>query len=232
MKNFERRVRTIMKRENLSYNALADYADASTQAVYKWLSKGSMSDEKAMTLSHKIGLDWLWLKHGISRVPVDTLYDIVLSSTSNYYLSCWNTLEIVALGDGLLAEMDYKAEEVIGKCILDFAPNPVGNRALLMQGQKIIYVLSGMLEHSYRANVQGKHRLRAVELRSKAMTTDENGLTYGLLHVNFVEPNGRENKMSSFKLHRTAWQPPSPVLIEELCSANPEMPWLKEFLLK
>lgn len=229
MANFEERVRMIIKREKMSREAFAEYADASTQAVYKWLSKGSISDEKAKMLAYKIGVDWLWLKHGVSRVHVDTLYDIVLSSTSNLYMGCWNTLEIIALGEGLVAELDYEAEELIGKSILKFIPN--FDPSFIQKGQKVLYALSGMVEHSLRANIQDKHKIRAVRMRNKAITTDENGLTYGLAQVDFVEPNGHENKLTSFKLHRRAWQRPNPVLIEKLCEENPEVSWLKDFLL-
>jgi transcriptional regulator with XRE-family HTH domain len=230
MANFEERVRLMMKREKLSYEALAEYADASTQAVYKWLSKGSISDEKAMTLAFEIGLDWLWLKHGVSRVPVDTLYDIVLSSTSNLYLCCWNNLEIIALADGLVEQLEYDAEDLIGNILTDFSPN--FDPGVLWKLQKLLHALGGMTEYSIRANFQDKHNLRAIEVRNKVLTTGESGLTYSISQVNFVEPNGQEDRLRSFKLHRRAWQLPSPLLIEKLCKENPALPWLKEFLLE
>ena len=228
MINFEQRIRLMMERENLSYAGLAEYADASTQAVHKWLNSGSISDEKAMTLAYKLGLDWLWLKHGVSRVPVESLHDIVLCSTSNLYLNCWNTLEIVALGDKLLTELDYQADELVGRKTIEFVPG--GDPGILLKGQKILFALSGMVGYSYRANIQDKHHLRAVEVRNKALTTDDQGMTYSLAQIDFVEPNGHENKMSSFRLQRRSWQALNPVLIETLCEANSDITWLQEFL--
>lgn len=202
MVDFEKRMRMMMEREKLSYAGLAEYADASTQAVYKWLSKGCISDEKAMSLAYKLGVDWLWLKHGVSRVPVETLYDIVLGSTSNLYMDCWNTMEIVAVGDSILAEAGYKAEELIGKKAVEFIPD--ADPRIFLRGQKILFALSGTVGFSYRVYLQDKSRRAAVKLTNQIITTDESGMTYSLAHVDVVEPNGHENRMTSFRLQRRA----------------------------
>ena len=43
-----------MHREGLTYQKVSEYADVSTQAVYKWLSSGDISEIKARELAEKI----------------------------------------------------------------------------------------------------------------------------------------------------------------------------------
>lgn len=48
---------------------LASTLDVSMVTVQKWLSAGGMKDSTAQVLASHVLCDWLWLRHGISRIP-------------------------------------------------------------------------------------------------------------------------------------------------------------------
>ena len=221
-------MRKIMQREELTYQQVADYAEVSTQAVYKWLFKGDISDIKARELSEKIGFDWLWLKYGINRVPLDTFHDMVMASTKGMMLVRWTDMEIIAFGQDQQQQIDYQHDDILGRNCLDFM---VGfPEEYLRPVQKIIYALNGMIEHSYRGIFQDKYSTKAIEISCKGITTDGEGHTYEVSQVEVVEPNGTENSLRSLKFHKkNPFRMPEPE-IELLAGRYHQFPWLADFL--
>jgi len=224
----EQRLRKLMRREGLTYEQLSDYADVSTQAVHKWLTSGSISDEKARAVAANIGVDWLWLKHGIARHSMESLYDLVLSSTANILLIEWNSLKLVALGKDLHEKFEYDRGTVIGHCLLDFTPNL--DETLVRRMQKLMFSLSNRLEFSFRATYQDKHTLKAYKLTSRGITNDEQGTTYGLYEIIEVEPDGTEDSLQSLEFKLDTLPPLNEEEVESLLLEYPEFPWLKELV--
>lgn len=217
-----------MQREKITYNQMAEYADASSQAVHKWLSSGSISDEKALKVAQTVGLDWLWLKHGITRIPVESLYEIIFASTSRCILTRWDTFELLALGKQLAEDLEYDVNEVVGQSVIKLTPQI--NVEDVRKGQKLIYALSNVTDYSWRATLYDKHSKRAIELRGKAHTTDSDGVPYAVESISIVKPNGQEDSVTSFRLHKKSWQPPGDEYIKTLVQHHPELPWLEKFL--
>ena len=48
---------------------VAEAMDVSLVTVHKWLSNGNMKDQVAQRFASHILCDWLWLKHGVCRIP-------------------------------------------------------------------------------------------------------------------------------------------------------------------
>ena len=226
MADLERRIRAIMKRENLTCQQVSEYADVSTQAVHKWLSSGTISDEKARVLAREIGLDWLWLKHGVTRLPLDTLYDAVLNSTANVGLVCWDTLELIAIGKHISDEFEYTESEVLGKSVMQFAASI--KETDVRRVQKLLHTLSGFVEHSFRLNFHDKYTVRPYLLRHRGTTTDGQGLTYSIDELHSVEANGTEDSPKSLRFGRRTSTPLSTQELDALVAKYPEYPWLKD----
>lgn len=224
----EQRLRKIMRREGLTYEQLSDYADVSTQAVHKWLTSGSISDEKARAVAANIGVDWLWLKHGIARHSMESLHDLVLSSTANILLIEWNSLKLVALGKNLHEKFEYDQGAVVGSCLLDFTPNL--DESLVRRMQKLMFSLSNRLEFSFRASYQDKFTLKAYKLTSRGITNDEEGTTYGLYEIIEVEPDGTEDSIESLEFKLDSLPPLNEEEVASLLREYPEFPWLKELV--
>lgn len=72
MKKFEKldeRLRFIMKDRNLTRQEVADIAEVSLVTVHKWLTNGNMKEDTAKLFAGRMLCDWLWLKHGVNRIP-------------------------------------------------------------------------------------------------------------------------------------------------------------------
>lgn len=226
MTDLDKRVRAIMKRESLTYQQISDYADVSTQAVHKWLSSGSISDEKARVLAREIGIDWLWLKHGVSRLPLQSFYDAVLTSTANIVLTCWDTLELVAVGQNLAEEFEYEEHEVLGKNVMDFVPGiKLGD---VRRVQKLLHALSGFVEFSARFNLHDKYTVRAYQMRGRGITTDTDGMTYAIEELTQVEPDGTEDTAKSVRLRRRSEIPLPDKELGQIADSFPEFPWIRD----
>lgn len=230
MPNLKKRMQTIMRREGLTYQQVSEYADVSTQAVHKWLSTGSISDVKAREVAHQIGIDWIWLKHGINRVPVESLFDIVTSTTSNVVLFRWDTFELLAVGKSLQEKTEYGADELIGQSVMDFLPAIKKQLPVIRRGQKLLYALSGMVDYSYRATFQDKHTTKSMIIHGRGFTTDNEGNTYSLEELEEVEPSNLDDNPLSFRVHKKAAIPLQKPEIERLVSKFPEYPWLDDLL--
>jgi len=226
MPDLDKRVRAIMKREKLTYQQISDYADVSTQAVHKWLSSGSISDEKARVLAREIGVDWLWLKHGISRFPLQSFYDAVLTSTANIVLTCWDTLELVAVGQSLKEEFEYEEHEVLGKSVMDFVPGI--KEAEVRRMQKLLHALSGFVDFSARFNLHDKHSVRAYQMRGRGITTDSDGMTYAIEELIQVEPDGTEDSPRSIRIRRRSAIPFTEHELGAIADRFPEYPWARQ----
>ena len=92
------RIRLLMHRDKLSYRQLADIAEVTEQAVYKWLTSGNISDQTALRLSEKFAVDWIWLKHGITRIEPDLLRELINSSLTSAVVFNSSNLAVVAAG--------------------------------------------------------------------------------------------------------------------------------------
>lgn len=226
MSDLEVRLRKIMKRDGLTYQQLSDYADVSVQAVHRWLSTGSISDVKARTIAREVGVDWLWLKHGVTRLPLETFYDVVASSTERLVLTCWDTLELVAVGSSILEEFEYEPGEVLGRSVMHFVPTV--SEADFRRGQKLVHALAGSIEHSFRFYLQDKYTRRPYQMRGRGITTDDEGLTYAIGELTLVEPDGTEGSLRSVRFKRRSAIPLSEEEIAKLVEKFPEYPWLAE----
>jgi hypothetical protein len=226
MADLERRIRAIMKREKLTCQQVSECADVSTQAVHKWLSTGTISDEKARVLAREIGLDWLWLKHGVTRLPLDTLYDAVLNSTANVGLTCWDTLELLAIGKNISKEFEYTESEVLGKSVMHLAPGL--KQTDIHRGQKLLLTLSGFVDYSFRINFHDKYTVRPYLLRGRGTTRDHEGLNYAIEELQSVEPDGTEDTLKSFRIRKRGTVPLSEQEIDALVYKYPEHPWLSD----
>lgn len=215
-----------MKREKLTCQQVSEYADVSTQAVHKWLSTGTISDEKARVLAREIGLDWLWLKHGVTHLPLETLYDAVLNSTANVGLTCWDALELMAIGKNISDEFEYTESEVLGKSVMEFAASV--KESDVRRTQKLLHTLSGFVEHSFRFNFHDKYTVRPYLLTHKGTTTDQQGLTYAINELQSVEPNGTEDSPKSLRFGRKTSTPLSIQELHALIEKYPEYPWLRD----
>ena len=228
MSNLEHRMRQIMDRESLTYQEVSEYAEVSTQAVYKWLFKGDISDRKARELSQKIGFDWLWLKYGIHRVPLDTFYDMVMASTNNMLLVCWTDFRVIAASNDDQGMFDYIREDLVGRDFTEFLVDFDKDKARSIQ--KIIFALSGMVEHSFRCTIKDRYSVKAAKVNCKGITTDDEGHTYEISQVEIVKPNGTEGSLRSLRFHKKTAIDLNDYEIERLTSQYNNLPWLGEFL--
>lgn len=226
LSDLEVRVRKIMKREALTYQQLSEYADVTVQAVHRWLSSGSISDVKARTIAREIGIDWLWLKHGITRLPLETFHDVVVSSTDNLILTCWDTLELLAVGGQLAEEFEYEISELLGKSTLHLVPTI--SEAQLRRGQKVVHALAGAIDHSFRFYIQDKYSVRPYLLRGRGITSDNDGLTYAIGELQQVEPDGTEGSLRSVRFKRRSPISLSDEDLAELVKRFPEFPSLSD----
>lgn len=69
MSELKNRVRILMERNQLSRQQVAEMLDVSLVTVHKWLSNGNMKDQVAREMASNVLCDWLWLKHGVCRIP-------------------------------------------------------------------------------------------------------------------------------------------------------------------
>ncbi|MES9956433.1 MAG: helix-turn-helix transcriptional regulator [Sedimenticola sp.] len=85
MNTLEERLRFLMKRQRLTRQHVSDFVDVSMVTVHKWLSGGDIKDSTAQLLAERMCIDWLWLKHGTTRVP-QNIVDLATSNLSDTVL--------------------------------------------------------------------------------------------------------------------------------------------------
>ena len=230
MQKLEHRIRTIIKREQITRERFAEYANVSSQAVQKWISKGQISDSKAKEVASKFGVDWLWLKHGVCRMPLDVVQQIIVQSNRNMVLARWDTLGIVACGEIDNDLIAYSNEELIGKTLDDLAVNY--SKSDFRRAQKLVILLGHYLEPSYRMNFKDKNSIISLKITQKGYVTDSSGITYGFDKIESVEPNGTEGSILSLKFENpTALNLPAEE-IERIEKQFPDIPHLHRLLCK
>ena len=221
-------MRKIMQREGLTYQRVSEYASVSTHAVYKWLSHGDISEAQARELAGKIGFDWLWLKYGIHRVPLDTFHDMVMASANNMLLVRWTDFKAIAASEDKLNQFEYDREDLIGRSFMEFLTDFTEEQGRYIQ--RVVYALNGMVEHSFRCTCQDKYSTKALKINCKGITTDNEGHTYEIAQIEIVEPNGTEGSLRSLRLHR---KNPFCMPEQDICRLADqyiELPWLADFL--
>lgn len=75
MVQFKDRLALLMQQQGRTRQEISETMDVSLISVHKWLTGGNIKEAVAQQLAAKLMCDWLWLKHGISRVTDEMVPD-------------------------------------------------------------------------------------------------------------------------------------------------------------
>lgn len=199
MRSLQDRLRFIMKRDRLTYRQVANIAEATEQAVYKWLKTGSMSERSARIIAENSIVDWLWLRHGITRIEPELLYDLVSQSASCSMIWDLNSYQILAAGEGLADMAGWVVDEAAGQSI-------VGQLTALQPETAEVFVkiamsFNGWSEASLKIDpVDSGKGVWPIRFTSHFITTTREGCTYGLASAKPETCDGTENSLKSLSI--------------------------------
>lgn len=188
-----------MKRDGLTYRQVSRYAEASEQAVYKWLKTGKMSEKSARAISEQCMIDRIWLLCGITRIDPGLLYELVTLSSSNSMILDLTEFRMMAVGERCAAlagaEPDQLVDVVYPENISDVST------VQLRKTFQLASIFNGWAELSTK-NRLVNHRVEDVVIRKtvQVMTTSDVGHTYALCAVNEDVADGTENTIDSLSI--------------------------------
>lgn len=223
------RIRMLMRRDKLSYKRLADTAEVTEQAVYKWLSSGNMSDQTALRLSAKFAVDWIWLKHGITRIEPEILQGLINSSFTSAAVFNSRTLAVVAAGKKCLETLETNKDEAFDNQYYGYFTDC--DEQFHRNGIAIMSKVCGWAEVIARQRlirVSGDET--ALIATGKLITTDFNGDTYSMFTTARALPNGYENKKTGVRLKLKSGMEPEQDDLHELAKQFPNRDYLEEYL--
>ncbi|NOQ79173.1 MAG: hypothetical protein GQ546_07205 [Gammaproteobacteria bacterium] len=223
------RIRLLMLRDKLSYRRLADIAEVTEQAVYKWLTSGNISDQTALRLSEKFAVDWIWLKHGITRIDLDLLRELINSSLTSAAVFNSSSLAVVAAGKKCLEILETDEDEAFENPYYGYFTDC--DEKFHRNGIAIMSKVCGWAEVIARQRlirVSGDET--ALIATGKLITTDFNGDTYSLFSTARAIPNGFENTTLGVRLKLKSGMKPELDDLHELIKLYPGREYLERYL--
>ena len=223
------RIRLLMHRDKLSYNRLAEIAEVTEQAVYKWLSSGNISDQTALRLAEKFMVDWIWLKHGITRIEPDLLLELINSSLTSAAVFNSSTLTVVAAGKKCLSSLETDEDEAFENPYYGYFTDC--DESFHKNGVAIMSKVCGWAEVIARQRlirVSGDET--ALIATGKLITTDSKGDTYSMFTTARTIPNGSENTTLGVRLKLKSGMKPELDDLRKLEKQYPGRDYLERFL--
>ncbi|MES9963159.1 MAG: helix-turn-helix transcriptional regulator [Candidatus Sedimenticola sp. 20ELBAFRAG] len=199
METLQQRLRFIMKRDNLTYKQVSSYAEASEQAVYKWLKTGNISEHNARAIAEQCMVDWIWLLYGITRIDPGLLYDLVTLSSSNCMVMDMNEFRLAAVGD----ECAALAETVPDRLVDRVYPENISDISTeeLRRTFQLASVFNGWAELSSKSRLTNLSRGDVIVRKTvQMMTTSDVGHSYALVAVKRDVSDGTENTIDSLSV--------------------------------
>jgi hypothetical protein len=218
-----------MRREGLSYKRLADIAEVTEQAVYKWLSSGNMSEQTSLRLAEQFAVDWIWLKHGITRIEPELLIALVNSSLTSAAILQTSTLSVVAAGNKCLETLETNQDEAFENPYYGYYTDC--DEDFHRKGTVIMGKVCSWAEVTARQRlIRVSGNETALIATGKLITTTADSETYSLFTAKRTQPNGTENSPLGVRINPKKGMKPEINDIRELMKRFPERKYLERFM--
>lgn len=223
------RLRLLMRRDGLSYRQVADIAEVTEQAVYKWLSSGNISERNALLLAETFTVDWIWLKHGVTRIEPELLFELVASSLTSAAVFQSSTLSVIAAGETCLELLETDTDEVFAHPYYGYFTDC--ERDYHRRGLVIMSKVCGWAEVIARQRLLRVSGDKTTLIASgRLVTTARNGETYSLFMTRRDRPNGTENTARGVRIQVKSSMSPNLDDVAALAKRYPERAYLDDLL--